>query len=473
MRQPAREDWQDEREYLSVLELAKETEAIRAALETQVDRVGVEFFNVGDFPAATVQASIQAAIDACNAAGGGIVFLPRGDYGVTAAINMKSKVTLMGEGYGSRIYVAAAFSDNVLKFENIQNSTAMFLRIDGNRAAVSGNQYGFFMGSADECKLLQVWAHSCRGDGIHFYDCDGCSLVQCHGWDNLFHGLEIEQCRDFHCLGGTFRDNDVNGIYIFEGEVSASGSHGVVVVGANCYGNDDYGWGIQGPLSDDISMIGVVARNNGNYGGTIYDRVKGVVVSGCTFALNGDHGLYMWRTEGASIVGNRFRNNSQNGNGSFQEIFLDGDATQYSKNNTLANNTILINGTNKAAYGIKENSTNDTPNILRGNVILGSPTVAPIGVVNDASMRLCRGNIGRTSENGGTYTADGTGAQTVFNIAHNLTTDEPRIALAVPGNAVSSAAHHVSKDATNVIITFAVAPASGTGNVVFNWYAAH
>jgi hypothetical protein len=473
MKYPTKDDWENEREYLSVLELAKELDVITASIDEQIDRVGVEYFNVRDYPAATPQASIQAAIDAANAAGGGVAFVPRGSYGVTGSILMKSNVTLLGEGYGSRIYVASAFADNVLKFEGISNASAMMVRIDGNRASVSGNQYGFFMGGADDCKLLKVYAHACRGDGIHFYDCDGCQISACHSWDNLFHGLEIEQCRDFQNIGGTYRDNDVNGIYIFEGEVSATGSHGVTVVGANCYANDDYGIAVQGPLSDDIIVASCTFRSNGNYGATLFDRVKGVTFANNVVALNGDHGLYMFRIEGATIIGNRFRNNSQNSNGGFQEILLDGDGTQYSINNTLTGNTILINGTNKAAYGIKENSTNDTPNPIRANTVLGSPTVAPIGVVNDASMRLCRGNIGRVTENGGVSTQNGDGATTVFNIPHGLTTDAPRISLAVPGNAVSSAAHFVSRDATNVIITFAVAPVLGTGNVVFHWYAAH
>lgn len=475
MKFPVREDWDSEKEYLSVFEIAQELDRLNLAIADQIDRVGVEYFNVADFPAATPQASIQAAIDAANAAGGGVAFVPRGSYGVTGTILMKSNVLLLGEGYGSRIFVATGFADNVLKFENISNAAAHNIRIDGNRANVTGNQYGFFFGGADDCKLFQVWAHSCRGDGIHCYDSDGCSVVQCHSWDNLFHGIEIEQCRDFHNLGGTYRDNDVNGIYIFEGEVSASGSHGVTVVGANSYGNDDYGISVQGPLSDDIIVNGCVFRNNGNYGATIFDRVKGVVFSNNVVALNGDHGLYMWRIEGSTIKGNRFRNNSQSSNGSFQEIFLDGDATQYSKNNTLTGNIILINGTNKAAYGIKENSTNDTPNIIRNNSVLGSPTVAAIGVVNNASMRLCRGNIGRVSENGGIETQSGDGSTLIFSWAHGLTTDEPRYVAvcARSGVAAHTSPFTVTSDATNISVEYNVAPVSGSNNLAWNWYAAH
>lgn len=42
--------------------------------------------------------AIQAAIDAANAAGGGIVFFPAGSYRITAALNLKDKVSILGAG---------------------------------------------------------------------------------------------------------------------------------------------------------------------------------------------------------------------------------------------------------------------------------------------------------------------------------------------------------------------------------------
>jgi len=49
------------------------------------------------------RAAINAAIVAANAAGGGTVVFPEGDYLVTMVIDVLSNVTLQGEGYGSRI----------------------------------------------------------------------------------------------------------------------------------------------------------------------------------------------------------------------------------------------------------------------------------------------------------------------------------------------------------------------------------
>lgn len=59
--------------------------------------------------------AIQAAIDAANAAGGGVVYLPTGEYRLTqtgttdtGSVILKSYVTLRGDGYGSHIFLDPA-----------------------------------------------------------------------------------------------------------------------------------------------------------------------------------------------------------------------------------------------------------------------------------------------------------------------------------------------------------------------------
>jgi hypothetical protein len=75
-------------------------------------------------------------------------------------------------------------------------------------------------------------------------------------------------------------------------------------------------------------------------------------------------------------------------------------------------------------------------------------------------------NAGATGRN----SFNGTGAQTVFNIPHGLSAT-PTSAVVTAGSAASAAAFFVTTDATNVIVTFTAAPASGTNNVVLNWSA--
>lgn len=80
--------------------------SIRAALST----VGGLVYNVtstvyGAIGNGTADdtAAIQAAITACNAAGGGIVWFPEGTYRTTSALTLSDKVSLVGPGDGGAI----------------------------------------------------------------------------------------------------------------------------------------------------------------------------------------------------------------------------------------------------------------------------------------------------------------------------------------------------------------------------------
>lgn len=73
-------------------------------------------------------------------------------------------------------------------------------------------------------------------------------------------------------------------------------------------------------------------------------------------------------------------------------------------------------------------------------------------------------------QNSGTSTQNGDASTKVFNIAHGLV-DTPTFYTAEPLHADSRAAHLLSVDGTNIIITFDAAPPSDTGNVKFSWNA--
>lgn len=94
---------------------------------------------------------------------------------------------------------------------------------------------------------------------------------------------------------------------------------------------------------------------------------------------------------------------------------------------------------------------------------------------------LSRGNTWRatrsavtttyTDDTKGRATLNGTGAATTFTIAHGMDA-APSMVIVTPGSSAASTAYYVTVDATNITVTYTVAPASGTGNVVLNWHAA-
>lgn len=83
---------------------------------------------------------------------------------------------------------------------------------------------------------------------------------------------------------------------------------------------------------------------------------------------------------------------------------------------------------------------------------------------------IIQDNPALVTKNGGTSTQNGTGAQTVFNIAHGLAV-APTVYNVTPGHADAKGDFYVTADATNLIVTYGTAPASGTNNVVLRWRA--
>lgn len=76
----------------------------------------------------------------------------------------------------------------------------------------------------------------------------------------------------------------------------------------------------------------------------------------------------------------------------------------------------------------------------------------------------------KRSKAGGAATFSGTGAQTVFTIAHGLYA-APSMLAVTPATAAAAGSLYVTADATNVTVTYTTAPVTGTNNVVVNWRA--
>lgn len=74
------------------------------------------------------------------------------------------------------------------------------------------------------------------------------------------------------------------------------------------------------------------------------------------------------------------------------------------------------------------------------------------------------------SVNRGTSSQNGNASTKVFNIAHSLPA-APSKASVIAGHADALGPFVVTKDATNVIVTYPIAPPTGSSNVVLNWEA--
>jgi hypothetical protein len=105
--------------------------------------------------------------------------------------------------------------------------------------------------------------------------------------------------------------------------------------------------------------------------------------------------------------------------------------------------------------------------LIEGNVFAVTTAISDSGTAT-----LKRRNVisGKPTQASGKATLNGTGAQTAFTIAHGLAA-APTAVVVTAGSAAANGVHYATADATNITVTFAVAPATGTGNVVLNWSA--
>jgi hypothetical protein len=102
------------------------------------------YFNIRDYGAVSgtttnQSSSIQAAINACAAAGGGVVYIPVGVFYITTALSIPFGVSIKGEG--GNVSVISAYSCNVLNFNSASyDGGQMFYEDFGMQGAPGGAQ---------------------------------------------------------------------------------------------------------------------------------------------------------------------------------------------------------------------------------------------------------------------------------------------------------------------------------------------
>jgi len=180
-------------------------------------------------------------------------------------------------------------------------------------------------------------------------------------------------------------------------------------------------------LSTDNNFVGIVSQKNGEHGLVLTGTSNDNHIVGGDFMENTTDGLNMGDAKYCSVIGGTFRNNG--------------------------------------GYGIDE--FGGDYNRIMGNSVRANTAgqIRKVGV-----NTICRCNDGYVTENEGVATFSGDGTTTVFNIAHGLAGTPTKYGVS-PLTPDADADRTITVDASNIVVSFSVAPPTGTDNVKFGWWA--
>jgi Pectate lyase superfamily protein len=259
-------------------------------------------------------AAVQAAITACQSAGGGTVWFPPGTYIVTGLTITGSDVTLRGSGIGATI-ISLKNSSNTsviaVSGTGTVNVHVEDLSIEGNKANQSGTSHGISISTPYSVTDTQ---HRIASVDINSVLTDGISITGDTRVVRLFHvrvkqagGSGYNMAGSDHQVIGCIADACVNhGFVVYAGDPmfvgckafycdsAVNGSAGFRVEGTGCY------------------FTACEAQNNNENGWTIIGTAAQILLEGCTATSNGTNfagagsGVQVANATNVSIVGGLF-----------------------------------------------------------------------------------------------------------------------------------------------------------------------
>ena len=264
------------------------------------DRFYVTDYDVTPDNATEEVDAIQSAIDAAYAAGGGIVYFPRGVYQVTSdSIVMKSGVSIQGEGIGATIFNMEKATSNasalqVFWIENCTDVMISGIEIDGN--AVNDGKHtehchGIYVADSERILIQDCYIHDVAGDGIYFSDVDYSSVSKCRIHVENVNAATPQIGRN--CIAIVEGQNcDFSGnilTYGIPAAIDIEPNAGLIVSNITLTGNNidsaRIGINIQGSADkSDCSNINVI-------GGILNDCTDAIVLDSC----------FIWSVSGVTI----------------------------------------------------------------------------------------------------------------------------------------------------------------------------
>lgn len=214
--------------------------------------------------------AIQAAINAANTAGGGVVYLPAGTYKISSALTLHNRITIRGDGDFVTNIVQSSTSAN-----GFIGSSLIYIIIEHLRLTGPG---------------------SGTGEGINFTtEFDYCILrdISATGWGST--GIEIEQPIVTNLTRVTSFNNGGAGIYIHGNPSTGAGTS---VSFDSCWTHDNVSNGFSIDNMTYCSFQACASDNQINSGkaGYLINQCTGFTFSGCGSEGNN----FGWELSGSS-----------------------------------------------------------------------------------------------------------------------------------------------------------------------------
>ena len=238
-----------------------------------------------------------------------------------------------------------------------------------------------------------------------------------------------------------------------------------------------------------ISVSKVVVRGNhiwvgsnggSNQGTLIYigtGQITGILITGNQLEATLSDQIYINSPSGTgpsqiNITGNDFwlPTATATVDNTVSCVYMNGSGTVNQV--IFSSNTIIgTDTTHRYAYMVNSGGTSRSRIAIFGNI--ANNLVAPFNGFTPTAHYANTTYDGTNtvkSENKGRATFSGDGSTTAFNIPHGCFAT-PGMVQVTPGSTDAMGIFKATVNATNVVVTFSSAPASGTNNVLLNWMA--
>ncbi|MEH3055499.1 MAG: glycosyl hydrolase family 28-related protein [Patulibacter minatonensis] len=472
----------------------------------KADRYNVEDFGAVGDNSTNNTAAIQSAIDAADAAGGGVVFFPKGTY-KTGKLTCASNVYFAGVSYdiaytarGSRLSLISGTNDDMFFVPwGVRNVCFDDLHLEGNYANQSGTSRGiaFAEDPANTGPQSYQQAHIRRCSVKGFLTAgiyvgkwnEGVDTVQSFVANNAGHGIWIE----------------TSDCQVSQNHILANGGDGVRLGNSSCVVSNN------SSISGNLRGVAVVS------GGAGASYSSGTAISqhqiiGNHLDFNLRQGVYVQGNH-TSVVGNLIATNGAEANNTYANVEFAGQLTDssWTIGNVLSNNVfgpMRPGQTNKPSYHInvsplsganlvpirEANNTFDmsgcfqsTPTndwsfvqasaagrLVGGHLVIshpGSPTVAAGAAAGTSPPSpAVTGNDGRGQLFSGTGTSPATGVLATMTFNKPYRDAAPTVVL-TPGNAATAALQaYVSTTTTGFSINLAAAAAASQSGSTYQWF---